>query len=107
MAKFDTDKMKDTKIKEGRNLFKTNSAELLKNKKFVADALAQSLIEGDEEAYHEILDGYLSVVNKEELARRSGIPKATIKRLASGKNVSVSNTLKILGAINQEAASVN
>ena len=78
MAKFSINSMKPVKIKEDAKLFKNNAFEFLMNRKLVSDAISLALLEGDEEAFFEIITGYLAVVNKEELARRANIPIATV-----------------------------
>jgi predicted transcriptional regulator len=45
--------------------------------------------------------GYLSVVNKEELARSANLPIATIRRVAAGSNYNIETLLKITSAIDR------
>lgn len=104
MAKFKIDSLKAIKIKKGKSLFKNESIEFFKDNKLVVEALSQALIEGDKKAFHDIMAGFLSVVNKEELARRSKVPIATIRRMAAGANFNIDNMLKVTSAINKELA---
>lgn len=104
MEKFNINSLIPIKIKRGKNLFKNDSLEFLKNSTAVADALAQSILEGDKDAFHEIITGYLSIINKEELSRRSKVPIATIRRMAAGANFNIDNMLKVTSAINKELA---
>jgi hypothetical protein len=104
MPNFDINTLKPIKLKKEKTLFKNDSIEFFKDNKAVADALSQAILEGDREAFHEIISGYLSVINKEELARRSKIPIATIRRMAAGANFNVDNMLKLTSAINKELA---
>lgn len=104
MEKFNIEDLKITKIKGKKKLFKTDAIEVLRSKKRVSEALAEAMIDGDEEAFTEILSAYLSVVNKEELARRSNISISTVRRVSKGKNVSIKNLLEVMSAVNQELA---
>ncbi|MDD0852021.1 hypothetical protein HBN50_02890 [Halobacteriovorax sp. GB3] len=72
--------------------------------KAVAEALAEAILDGDKEAFHEIFAGYLSIINKEELSRRSNVPIATIRRMAAGANFNNDNMLKVTSAIKNELA---
>jgi len=104
MAKFNINSLTPIKVKKGKTLFKNDSVEFFKNTKAVADALSQAILEGDNEAFHEIISGYLSVINKEELSRRSKVPIATIRRMAAGSNFNIDSMLKVTSAISKELA---
>lgn len=104
MANFNVDSLAPIKVKKGKTLFKNDSAEFFKDSKAVAEALSQAILEGDKEAFHDIISGYLSVINKEELARRSKVPIATIRRMAAGSNFNIDNMLKVTSVINKERA---
>lgn len=104
MAKFKIDSLTPIKVKKDKTFFKNESVEFFKNSKMLAEALSQAILEGDKEAFHDIISGYLSVINKEELARRSKVPIATIRRMAAGANFNVDNMLKVTLAISKELA---
>lgn len=104
MSPFDINSLTPIKIKNRKSLFKSNSLDFFKNNRMVANALAQAILEGDKEAFHEIFGGYLSVINKEELSRRSKVPIATIRRMAAGSNFNIDSMLKVTSAINKELA---
>lgn len=99
MEKFNSNTLAPIKTKKGKSLFKNNSLEFFKDSKAVGDALSMAILEGDQVAFHDIISGYLSVVNKEELARRSKVPIATIRRMAAGANFNINNMLKVISAI--------
>ena len=101
MNKFDISSIEPIKLKS-KKLFKNDSVEFFKDSRMVAEALAEAILEGDKEAFHEIISGHLSVINKEELARRSKVPIATIRRMAAGSNFTIDNMLKITAAIHEE-----
>lgn len=104
MGKFDIKSLAPIKINKKKTLFKNDSIEFFQDTRVVADALSQAILEGDKEAFHEIIAGFLSVINKEELSRRSKVPIATIRRMAAGNNFNIDSMLKITRAINKELA---
>lgn len=104
MRKFNIDSLKTVKLKKGKTLFKNDSVEYFQDRMAVIEALSMAIIDGDKEAFHEIIMGFLSVINKEELARRSKVPIATIRRMAAGANFNIDSMLKVTSAINKELA---
>lgn len=103
-AKFNIDSLAPIKVKKGKTLFKNDSVEFFKDSRAVAEALSQAILKGDKEAFHDIISAYLSVINKEELTRRSKVPIATIRRMAAGANFNIDNMLKVTSAISKEFA---
>jgi hypothetical protein len=104
MAKFNIDSLTPIKVKKGKSLFKNNSVEFFKDSKLVAEALSEAILDGDKDAFHDIIIGYLSVINKEELSKKSKVPIATIRRMAAGANFNINNMLKLTSAIGKELA---
>lgn len=86
-------------MKDRSRLIKIDPKEFFKNQQKVANALSQALIQGDKEAFQEIMMGYLNSINKEKLARISNLPIATIRRVASGSNYNIETLLKITAAV--------
>jgi len=64
-------------INNEKKLTEFKPEEFFKNKKGVAEALLQCLIENDTGAYMEILDSYLRV-NRSYIAQSTGISRSTI-----------------------------
>lgn len=77
--------------------------EYFKNHRLVAEALLQSLIENDTEAFMEILDSYLRV-NRRKIAESAGLPRSTVSLAFSKKG---NPTLKTIAKIVHEAVSQN
>ncbi|WP_372656182.1 hypothetical protein [Halobacteriovorax sp.] len=102
MKKFNIESLRPISLKNKKGLFKNHSVEFFKDYKAVAEVLAEAILEGDKRAFHEIISGYLSVINKEELSRRSKVPIATIRRMAAGSNFNIDSMLKVTSAINKE-----
>jgi predicted transcriptional regulator len=95
--------MKPVFLKKNKNLYKNDPRDFFKNQNDVAKALSEALLEGDKEAFQEIIMGYLGIINKEELARISKLPIATIRRVAAGSNYNIETLLKITAAIRKAA----
>jgi DNA-binding phage protein len=72
---------------------KTESS--FKNKKKVAQAITEALLDGDSEAVQDILYGYLSTQNKKELAEKSNLSRSTIYNAIKG-NPSLKTLVEIL-----------
>ncbi len=70
----------------------------------VAEALIESLFDGDPEAFKEILAAYLRVANKSQLAQRAGIPSRTLFRMLSPEgNPRLDSVAKLLKSLRQAA----
>jgi len=104
MKDFNINSLKPIKLKRNTTLFKNDSLDFFRETTAVSEALSQAILEGDKEAFHEIISGFLSVINKEELARVSKVPIATIRRMAAGANFNIDNMLKVTSAISKELA---
>lgn len=93
------------KIKNYEGLSKVNTTEYFKNEDKVARALLQCLIEGDAEAFMEILDAFLSV-NRKRLAQAQNIARSTVQMAFSKKgNPTLKTIAKIVhGTIAQESS---
>lgn len=102
MENFDINSLKPIRIKKEKTLLKNSSVEFFKDRARVTEALSQAILEGDKEAFHDIICGLLSVINKEELARRSNVPIATIRRMAAGSNFNIDSMLKVTSVISKE-----
>ena len=68
----------------------------LQKPEVVAQALWQCLVENDVDAFKEILRSHLEVTNKDELAKKAGIPRRTLFRMLSPEG---NPTLENLGKI--------
>lgn len=104
MNDFDINSIKPIKLNKNIPLFKNKASKFYKNHKLVSDSLSQAILEGDKEAFYEILSALLSMINKEELSRRSKVPIATIRRMAAGANFNIESMLKVTCAINKGLA---
>ncbi len=95
--------MKSISIKDESRLIKIDSKSFFKHKQNLAKALSEAILSGDLSTFQEIIQGYLAVINKDELARVSKLPIATIRRVAAGSNYNIETLLKITAAIDKAA----
>jgi DNA-binding phage protein len=70
----------------------------LKNPKFVGAALLECLQENDPEGVMEVLEIYLSVLNKSQLAREEGLHRQTLYSAFKRRNPTVRTLAKIVHA---------
>lgn len=103
MKKFKISEMKSIKIKNHSKLIKIDSKRFFKQQENLSKALSEAILSGDLSSFQDIIQGYLSVINKDELARVSKVPIATIRRVAAGSNYNIETLLKITAAINKAA----
>jgi hypothetical protein len=104
MTKFNIHSLKTVKLKNKKNIFKNHALDFFHDSQAVGEALAQAIVDGDKEAFQDIFSGLLSVINKEELSRRSKVPIATIRRMAAGENFNIDSMFKVTLAIKKEKA---
>jgi probable addiction module antidote protein len=83
-------------LKNKSNISEFNPSVRLKNSEIVAQALWQCLVENDIDAFKEILRSHLEVLNKDDLAKKAGIPRRTLFRMLSPEG---NPTLENLGKI--------
>lgn len=103
MANLNMKNFKPLRLKTSKKLFKLDPREFFRDQDAMALALSQALLEGDKDAFQEIIKSYLGIINKEELSRISKVPIATIRRVAAGTNYNIETLLKITAAINKAA----
>ena len=96
---FSLDDLQPVKISSESKLHSSKASDVFKNKKEVAQALLDCLIENDTETYMEILDAYLCV-NRTQIAQRTDLTRATITQAFSKKG---NPTLKTIAKIVHEA----
>jgi len=97
---FSLDELQPIEIVDESKLHDSKASDFFKNKKEVAQALLECLIENDTETFMEILDAYLAV-NRTHVAQRSKLTRATITQAFSKTG---NPTLKTIAKIVHEAA---
>jgi DNA-binding phage protein len=89
--------MPGIELKTSEGLIAHSSIEMMQNRAFIAEALWQCLVDDDVESFKEILRGHLEFSNKDDLAKRAGIPRRTLFRMLSPEgNPTLANVSKII-----------
>jgi DNA-binding phage protein len=70
----------------------------LLDEKLVGEAILECLKENDTEALMEILEGYLSALNKSQFSKDSKIPRRTLYHTFKRKNPTIKTLAKIVHA---------
>lgn len=78
---FSFQDMKTVKLKKDAPVARFKASDILKNKTLIAEALWQTLVENDVEGFKEILKAHLENLNKDELAKETGLSRRTIFRM--------------------------
>ena len=99
---FTLDSLPQLKHSDESALYDSKSSEFFKNKKQVAEALLECLLENDTESFMEILDAFLCV-NRTHIAQHTNLTRATITSAFSKRG---NPTLKTIAKIVHEAASL-
>jgi len=85
------------KLKSMKGLTVHDPIKRLQDKEFIASALWECLVDDDVESFKEILRGFLEFSNKDDLAKRAGIPRRTLFRMLSPEgNPTLANVSKII-----------
>ncbi len=103
MKKFNPKTIKPINLTTKEKIYKLDPKDFFKHQDKVVQALSEALLEGDKEAFQEVIIGYMNIINKDKLARISKLPIATIRRVAAGSNYNIETLLKITAAINKAA----
>ena len=64
---------RELKSLEGVDLTPYNPGAIMRDRAHIAKALIECIVENDMEAFKEILSGHMRVINKDELAKKTGI----------------------------------
>lgn len=84
-------------LKTNKGLSPHNARERMKNKVYISSALWECLVENDVDGFKEILRTHLELTNKDDFAKKSGIPKRTLFRMLTPEgNPTLDNVSKII-----------
>lgn len=89
---------KKLKIKNWDGITKCNPEDTLLDEKLVANAIFECLKENDTEALMEILDSYLSALNRSKFSRDKKIPRSTIYHSLRKRNPTIKTLARIVNA---------
>ena len=86
-----------TKLKFSRGISEFGASKRIKDKRYVSKALWECLLDNDTEGFKGILRAHLELINKEEFAKETGIPRRTLFRmLTPSGNPTLENISKIV-----------
>lgn len=89
---------KKLKLKSWKGIRIHHPEKTLMNEKLVSEGILQCLKENDTEALMEILEGYLSVLNRTKFSRESKVPRRTLYHALRKRNPTIKTLAKIVHA---------
>lgn len=102
---FSFDAMPSNKLKRGARVTDHDPKVALRDRKLVIGSLAEALMDGDAQAFKEILAAHLEVVQKESFYEEAGRSRRTLYRmLAPSGNPTLENIARVVKAIAKSAA---
>ena len=103
--RFSFDAMPSRKLKHGAPVTDHDPKAGLADRKLIIESLTEALMDGDAQAFKEILAAHLEVVQKESFYERAGLSRRTLYRmLAPGGNPTLENIARVVKAIARSAA---
>lgn len=97
---FDIHQMDAVTLKKGLKFETHDPKKALSDLNLISAALIESLMDGDVEAFKEILTAHLNTMKKDALAKSSGVSLRTIFRmLEPGSNPTLNNLAKVFHAL--------
>lgn len=97
--------MPSVRLRKGTRVENHDPKSKLGDPKFVLEALTEALMEGDTQAFKEILAAHLEVVQKDSFYRKAGVSRRTLFRmLAPSGNPTLENIARVVKAIAKRAA---
>lgn len=88
------------RLKAGSQAYDYSAASELANRKFISDAIADALIDGDAEAIREILLSHLDQVHKDHFYKNAGISRrALFKLMEPNANPTLESLAKVCKAL--------
>ena len=88
------------RLKTGTQAYDYSPASELANRKFISEAIADALIDGDADAIREILLSHLEQVHKDKFYRDAGISRRTLfKLMEPNANPTLESLAKVCKAL--------
>lgn len=95
---------KKSMVVNGVKLMAHDPSAIFQNHKKIKSALAEALIDGDKEAFIEILSGYVRAHNISEVCHRTGLSRTVVYEAIGDKaNPSLDTLCKIMTSFKQAA----
>lgn len=89
---------KKLKLKSSEGIRIHHPEKTLLNEKLVSEAILECLKDNDTEALMEIIEGYLSALNRSKFSRESDVPRRTLYHCFRKKNPTIKTLAKIIHA---------
>ena len=88
----------------GLELFHHDPSAIFKNQKEIKAALSEALMDGDKEAFVEILSGYVRAHNILEVCSRTGLSRTVVyEAISEGGNPSLETLCRIMTSFDKSA----
>jgi DNA-binding phage protein len=92
------------RLKTGSAAYDYSAASELANRKFISEAIADALLDGDADAVREILLSHLEQVHKDEFYKQAGISRrALFKLMEPNANPTLESLAKVCKALSDAA----
>ncbi len=92
------------RLKVGSQAYDYSAASEMANRKFISEAIADALIDGDADAVREILLAHLEQVHKDHFYKRAGISRrALFKLMEPNANPTLESLAKVCKALTEAA----
>ncbi len=92
------------RLKVGSQAYDYSAASELANRKFISDAIADALLDGDADAVREILLAHLEQVHKDNFYKEAGISRrALFKLMEPNANPTLESLAKVCKALAEAA----
>lgn len=89
---------KKLKLKNWEGVRIHHPEKTLMNEKLVSEGILECLKENDTEALMEIIEGYLSVLNRSKFSQKSKVPRRTLYHTLRKRNPTIKTLAKIVHA---------
>lgn len=99
-----TKTLKKPRLKVGTQAYDYSAVSELANRKFISDAIADALLDGDADAVREILLAHLEQVHKDNFYKEAGISRrALFKLMEPNANPTLESLAKVCKALSEAA----
>ncbi len=95
---------KKSMVINGLKLLSHDPSAIFKNRKEIKQALSEALVDGDKEAFIDILSGYVRGHNISEVCRRTGLSRTVVyEAISDNGNPSLDTLCKIMTSFDDAA----
>ena len=106
MAKVKTLPRQKKSLKNISSLIEYNPTQELSDENFVGKAIIECLRNNDPEGVMEVIEMYLSALEKTQFVQKSRVPKSTLYHSLRSKNPTIKTLAKLVHATTSESVAV-